>query len=663
VAPEAIRTRVARVALAVLATAAAAAPAHALRLVNYNVTNYPSVLLAQRQPNFRTVLAPLGADVVACQEFQSQAGVDSFLTNVLNVIEPGQWAAAPFINGNDTDNALFYKPAKVQWLGGWAWYPPEPPSVTPNLRLVNCYRLKPVGYSDGSTELRIYSQHLKASNTSADANRRLYEATGIRDSMNAMPPGTRAILLGDFNIYSTTESAFQKLLEVQADNDGRLYDPLGLSGTFNQGAYALYHTQCPCVTCPAGSGFSGGGLDDRFDMFLPTLNLNTSQGLALLTPTYKPVGNDGLHWNLNINDPPTIPEGAAYASALWWASDHLPIRVDLQLPAKIALAPPALAFGSVIVGAAASQNLAVSNPATLPADALDYTLAAPVGFTAPGGSFAQAAGAVPASRTIGMGTASSGVKGGTLTVSSDAPDLAVSSVALSGTVLDHADASLDSLAALASGSLDFGAQGPGGFTPLLARVHDRGYNALQAKLAVSAGTITGGEGRFSIVGGFSAVTVAGTAASFQVQFDDSGATPDSTYEATLTFTSADEPLPGAQPQPDLTVLLSAHPAAGTTGTAAGIPTALRFYAPRPNPMTREAWFGFDLPRAAPVELEIFDLAGRRVTRLASGEHGAGRYELRWAGTNESGSRVKAGLYFARFATPGLSRVERVVRLP
>ena len=131
-APEAIRTRLARVVppafAALLAVAALLAPAQAMRLVDYNVTNYPGVLFPQRQQYFRTIFAPLGADIVACQEFQSQAGVDSFLTNVLNADEPGQWAAAPFINGNDTDNALFYKPAKVQFLGGWAWTPPEPMS-------------------------------------------------------------------------------------------------------------------------------------------------------------------------------------------------------------------------------------------------------------------------------------------------------------------------------------------------------------------------------------------------------------------------------------------------------------------------------------------------------------------------------------------------------
>ena len=68
-----------------------------------------------------------------------------------------------------------------------------------------------MGYT--TAELRIYSQHLKASSGSANEQQRLGEAIGIRDSMNAVPPGTHAILLGDFNIYSNNEPAFQKLLE------------------------------------------------------------------------------------------------------------------------------------------------------------------------------------------------------------------------------------------------------------------------------------------------------------------------------------------------------------------------------------------------------------------------------------------------------------------
>jgi hypothetical protein len=249
--------------LAALVSLTAAPAAHALRLVDYNVTNYPNVLLAQRQPHFRTIFTPLNADVVVCQEFTSQAGVDSFRTNVLNVIEPGQWASATFFNGNDTDNALFYKPAKVQVLGAWAFYP----YPFYSLRFVTVWRLKPIGYGSDQAEFRIYSQHLKASQGSACTGSfpnqpcetdRLNEAIGIRDSMNAMPAGTHAIVLGDFNFYnSSTEPAYFKLQEVQTNNVGRVLDPQnpgsGTQNWLNNAAFANVHSQCPCVTCPTGS--------------------------------------------------------------------------------------------------------------------------------------------------------------------------------------------------------------------------------------------------------------------------------------------------------------------------------------------------------------------------------------------------------------------------
>ena len=654
-APERWLVRTCR-ALALAGLACLAPPAaHALRVVNYNITNYPSVLLAQRQPHFRTVMAPLNADIVVVQEMQSQAGVDSFRTNVLNVLEPGQWLSAPFINGNDTDNALFYKPSKVQFLGGWAWYP----SAT-NLRLVNCYRLKPVGYAAASAELRVYSQHLKAS--MGFETDRFNEAIGIRDSMNAVPSGTHAMLMGDYNIYTGAEPAFTKLLESQADNDGRLYDPLNAPlSTWNTASLAAIHSQSPCATCPAGSGFATGGLDDRFDMFLPTYNLNDAEGLDLMVATYKPVGNDGLHYNLNINDAPTIPEGAAYANALWNASDHLPIRVDLQVPAKVS-APAAVAFGTVIVGATTNQNLAISNGATVPADELSYTLSAPAGFTAPGGGFTANAGAAANDHALGMSTASAGAKADSLIVASDDPDHPSKAVALSGTVLDHAQASLDSTAALLAQSLDFGTHASGTFPTLMARVHDRGYSALRARLSLGSAAITGGDGRFSIVGGFTPALVAGVARTHTVQFDAAGATSDLDYDATLTFASADEALPGAVAQPDLTVSLHARVSAGAVGIpGSDLPTTTRLYPPFPNPVADGTTVRFDLAREADLELDIHDVAGRRVAALARGPFGPGRYRYSWNGRSESGARLGSGLYFIRLSIAGApARIARLV---
>ena len=91
--------------------------------------------------------------------------------------------------------------------------------------------------------------------------------------------------------------------------------------------------------------------------------------------------------------------------------------------------------------------------------------------------------------------------------------------------------------------------------------------------------------------------------------------------------------------------------------------ALRFEPPRPNPAGSEARFAFDLPRAAPVSLELFDLSGRRVARILSGTLDPGHHETRWRAVDEQGARVPAGLYFVRFSTPGMTRVTRLALLP
>jgi hypothetical protein len=259
-----------------------------------------------------------------------------------------------------------------------------------------------------------------------------------------------------------------------------------------------------------------------------------------------------------------------------------------------------------------------------------------------------------------MITASAAAKAGSLIVASDDPDSPSTPVALSGTVLDHAQASLDSTTALLAQSLDFGTHASGGFTTLMARVHDRGYHALRALLALNGATITGGDGRFSIVGGFTSALVAGVARTHAIQFDDAGATPDLDYDATLTFTSADEPLPGATAQPDLTVSLHAKVTAGTVGVPGGpggsdgrgLPTATLLHPPFPNPVADRTTVHFDLAREADLRLDIHDVAGRRVATLARGPFGPGRYDFTWDGRGGDGVRLGSGLYFVRLSIPG-----------
>ena len=76
-----------------------------------------------------------------------------------------------------------------------------------------------------------------------------------------------------------------------------------------------------------------------------------------------------------------------------------------------------------------------------------------------------------------------------------------------------------------------------------------------------------------------------------------------------------------------------------------------------------AQIAFDLPQAASASLGIFDLTGRRVATLVSGTLEADHHAIRWNGRSDAGTRVSAGLSFARFSTPGLNRVSRLVALP
>src|SRR5580765_3602596 len=589
-APEPFRTPAARwlsAVSAVLALLAVAAPAHALRVVDYNVLNYPGSSGPTRDPSFRTILSPLSPDVFVAEEMTSAAGCTEFL-NSLNTMEPGQWANVAFIDGNDTDTELFYKPSKLQFLGQWAFYP-NPANL---LRYVHVYRVKPVGYASDAAEFRIYALHLKASQ--GFEAQRLAECTGLRDSMNAMPPGTHALICGDFNFYTGLEPGLQKLIENQASNIGQVYDPLGFQNLSWQDNLTLqpYWTQSPCKTSDVGCapGASTGGLDDRFDLILPTNPWKDGVGLELVPGSYIAVGNDGLHHNNSIQDPPTIPEGAAYATALHSVSDHLPVRVDIRLPALLAVSASPIAFGTAIVGATVGTTLSVSNTAPVPGEVLSYAYAPPAGIIAPPGTLTAAAGATNLD-AISLDTSAPGVFSGGLQLASNSVDGPNVSISVSGTVLRHAVAPLDSESVQPAGSIDFGTHDAGQFTAQDARVHNQGYTASQARLNLTAAAITGGDGHFSVTGATPQL-LAGTGASFSVAFDDAATTADSTYTATLTFTSADEPLPGAAAAAPLAVSLSARRGGSTTAADDRRPTATVLLAPSPNPLSSSSLLRF-----------------------------------------------------------------------
>jgi hypothetical protein len=57
-----------------------------------------------------------------------------------------------------------------------------------------------------------------------------------------------------------------------------------------------------------------------------------------------------------------------------------------------------------------------------------------------------------------------------------------------------------------------------------------------------------------------------------------------------------------------------------------------------------------IPQAGRVQINIYDVAGRRVRALADRVFPAGEQELRWDGTDDAGNKVGRGVYFVRSST-------------
>ncbi|MFN0149314.1 MAG: FlgD immunoglobulin-like domain containing protein [bacterium] len=83
----------------------------------------------------------------------------------------------------------------------------------------------------------------------------------------------------------------------------------------------------------------------------------------------------------------------------------------------------------------------------------------------------------------------------------------------------------------------------------------------------------------------------------------------------------------------------------TDGSAA--PSAIVLHPAAPNPFGRETTLAFDLPRAGHASARIFSASGELVRTLVDGSMPAGRHNVVWPGTNDSGRRVAQGIYVAR----------------
>jgi hypothetical protein len=88
--------------------------------------------------------------------------------------------------------------------------------------------------------------------------------------------------------------------------------------------------------------------------------------------------------------------------------------------------------------------------------------------------------------------------------------------------------------------------------------------------------------------------------------------------------------------------------------------ALIYISGRPNPSAGLVELDVGISRPSPIEVCIYDISGRSVAELFSGDFNAGELRLSWDGRGCNGQELPAGIYFARARSGPEMAVEKVV---
>ncbi|HNQ67110.1 MAG TPA: T9SS type A sorting domain-containing protein [Bacteroidales bacterium] len=279
-----------------------------------NKANYLKTIVLNQQPDILAV-CEVGTNVSASYT------LNYILGNSLNVNGETKWlAASP--TGSYLVNGLFYDKNKFQLI--------SQPVVTTEVRDINIYKLKCLDQEE-TTYFNIIVAHLKAGNSSQDASDRASMIDELMEYLQNLGSNENFVIVGDFNVYTDSEQAFQKLINP-VNPALAFYDPINKMGDWNNNySFRAYHTQSTHSDSDSDC-HSYGGMDDRFDFILISSSIKDgTYDIKYKTNSYWAVGQDGLRYNNSINYPTNTTLPAEVIEALYNMSDHLPVVSEFYL--------------------------------------------------------------------------------------------------------------------------------------------------------------------------------------------------------------------------------------------------------------------------------------------------------------------------------------------
>ena len=106
----------------------------------------------------------------------------------------------------------------------------------------------------------------------------------------------------------------------------------------------------------------------------------------------------------------------------------------------------------------------------------------------------------------------------------------------------------------------------------------------------------------------------------------------------------------------LSIKIDSEPTAVTLSEDA-IPSAFALTQNYPNPFNPTTTIQYELPEAAYVTLNVYDLHGREVAALVSGRFPAGKYQFEW-----DASGLASGVYYYRLQANKFVETKRLILL-
>jgi len=292
--------------------------------------------VVEKELQFKKILKYVKPNILAVNEISSATQyADRFLNNVLNTDGINYYAKVQFnnVSNSNLSNMLYYDTRKIKFHSH--------KTLTSYIRDINMFKLyhnsPDLAVTYDTTFIYCVVAHLKAGNTENDLYARKMMTQYAMSNLNSQNIQDNILFMGDLNTKSSSEDAFQNLIN-HYNMHIKLYDPINKLGTWNNNAvYKSYHTQSTNVS--SNNCISGGGLDDRFDFILINNAVkNNLYKVEYIDGSYKALGQDGLRFNQSIISPANTVVPVDIAQALFKASDHLPVILELlvdRMPAHI----------------------------------------------------------------------------------------------------------------------------------------------------------------------------------------------------------------------------------------------------------------------------------------------------------------------------------------